>query len=249
MRFFKVILLALLLAGSATASDQLLNSLRPHGPVNDFANVIPAAEENRLTAILTELQQRTGDAVVIVTLPSLEGGQIDDFANRLYERWGIGQKDRGNGILLLGATQEQRGNRLRIEVGYGLEGVINDAMAGRILDEYVVPAWNQKQYGTAIVSGGAVIAQRIATDRGTRLTGVPQYSHRHSSQPRRKSNPIMNFIFIIGFIYMAIRHPRLLLLMLLTSGRSGGTRGGGGFGGGGFGGFGGGMSGGGGASR
>ena len=247
-KFRTILLISSLLAVSAQASDTLLNSLRPRGPVNDFANVIPAAEENQLAAALTELQQKTGDAVVVVTLPSLDGGQIDDFATRLFERWGIGQKGKDNGILLLGATQEGRGNRLRIEVGYGLEGVLNDAAAGQILDQYVVPAWNQKQYGSAIASGGAAIAQRVAADQGIQLSGVPQYNRGYSSQPPRKSNPVMNVLFIIGFIYMAIRHPRLLLLMILMSGRGGGSRGGGGFGGG-YGGFGGGMSGGGGASR
>ncbi len=237
-----------LLALTAQASDKLLSSLQPRGLVSDYADVIPAAEENRLLAILTELQQKTGTQVAVVTLPTLDGGQIDDFSIRLAERWGIGQKGRDNGVLLLGATQEGRGNRLRIEVGYGLEGVINDALAGRILDEYVVPLWNQRQYGTAIANGGAAIAQRIAADKGVRLSGVPQYtaSRGHTPQPQRKSNPILSLLFIIGFIYMAIRHPQLLILLLMTSGRGGGSRGGGGFGGGGFGG---GGFGGGGASR
>ncbi len=248
MRIFKSLLLTLVLAAalSAHASDKLLNRLQPRGPVNDFANVISASDEIQLRAILTELQQKTGAAVVVVTLPSLDGGQIDDFSNRLFERWGIGEKGKDNGILLLGATQERRGNRLRIEVGYGLEGVINDAAAGRILDTTVLPAWNQQQYGAAIASGAATLAQRVATDKGVRLSGAPRHSR--SAQPKRKTNPVLNVLFIIGFIYMAIRHPRLLLLLILMSGR-GGARGGGGFGGGGFGGFGGGMSGGGGASR
>ena len=247
MRFLKQVALAFALAVSAQASDTLLNSLQPRGLVNDFANVIPAAEETQLRAVLTELQQKTGAEVVVVTLPSLDGGQIDDFTIRLAERWGIGQRGKDNGILLLGATQEGRGNRLRVEVGYGLEGVINDAAAGRILDQYVVPAWNQQQYGAAIASGGAAIAQRVAADKGIQLSGVPQAVNRgYGPQPSRKSNPVMNVLFIIGFIYMAIRHPRLLLLMILMSGRGGGSRGGGGFGGGGFGG---GGFGGGGASR
>jgi len=236
MKKFRTILFtAILLACSAQASDKLLNSLQPRGLVNDYANVISAAEENRLAAILTELQQKTGAQVAVVTLPSLDGGQIDDFTIRLAERWGIGQKGKDNGALLLGATQERRGNRLRIEVGYGLEGIINDAAAGRLLDEYVLPAWSQRQYGTAIANGGAAIAQRIAADKGIQLSGVPQYN----SRPQRKSNPFITVLFIIGFIYMAIRHPRLLLLLMLTSGRGGGGGGGfsgGGFGGGGFGG-------------
>lgn len=249
MRFLKQMILVLLLAGSAQASDQLLNSLQPRGLVNDYANVIPAAEENQLTAVLTELRQKTGAEVAVVTLPSLDGGQIDDFTIRLAERWKVGQKGKDNGVILLGATQEGRGNRLRIEVGYGLEGVINDAAAGRILDQHVVPAWNQGQYGIAMASGGAAIAQRIAADEGVRLSGVPQVqpTRNYGSRTQRKTNPIVSILFFIGIIYMAIRHPRLLLLMILMSGRGGGR--GGGFSGGGFGGFGGGGFGGGGASR
>lgn len=246
MRFFKRFIPVLLLACSVQASDALLNSLQPQGLVNDYANVIPAAEEGQLNGILTELQQKTGAQVAVVTLPSLDGGQIDDFTIRLAERWQVGQRGKDNGLILLGATQEGRGNRLRIEVGYGLEGVINDAMAGRILDEHVVPAWNQRQYGTAMVNGAVAIAQRVAADQDIRLTGVPQYTRNYGTQSQRKSNPILSIIFIIGFIYMAIRHPRLLLLMLVMSGRGGGRGGGGGFGGGGFGG---GGFGGGGASR
>lgn len=250
MRCIKQLLFFLLLAGMATASDELLNRLQPRGLVSDYASVIPAGKERQLTAILTELRQKTGDTIAVVTLPSLQGGQIDDFTIRLAERWKVGKKGEDNGIIFLGATQEQRGNRLRIEVGYGLEGVMNDARAGRILDRYVVPLWNRKQYGAAMADGATAIAQRIAADSGTPLSGVPRQSvdRNKGSQTQRKSNPILNIIFIIGFIYMAIRHPRLLLLLILMSGR-GGSRGGGGFGGGGFGGFGGGGFGGGGASR
>lgn len=232
---------------SSHASDKLLQSLRPQGLVNDYAHTMSATERQRTTMILTELRQKTGAEVSVVTLPTLDGGQVDDFANHLFERWGIGQKGRDNGILLLGATQERRGNRLRIEVGYGLEGIINDAAAGRILDAYVVPAWNQRKYGEAMANGAAAIAAQIAGDHGIQLSGMPQQMTRQHQSTRRKSNPFGTFLFIIFFIYMAIRHPRILLFILLTSGRGGG--GGGGFGGGGGGGFGGGMSGGGGASR
>ena len=118
MRFLKQMVLALLLAVSAQASDALLNSLQPRGLVNDYANVISPADENQLSSILTELRQKTGAEVAVVTLPSLDGGQIDDFAVRLYERWGIGQKGKDNGVLLLAAIQDRKA---RIEVGYGLE--------------------------------------------------------------------------------------------------------------------------------
>lgn len=244
MRFIQSIFLALLLAGAATASDSLLNRLRPHGPVNDFAEVIPDITERQLSAHLSELQRRTGDAVVIVTLPSLDGGQIDDFANRLYARWGIGARGRDNGVLLLTAIEERKA---RIEVGYGLEALLPDARTGRILRESIFPQFKQKRYGAGIVAGTAQIVQCIAAGRADPFLsrGDPARSRRQSA---RKTNPLVKLLFGIGFLYMAIRHPRFLLFLLLTSGRSGGRSSGGGFGGGGFGGFGGGSSGGGGAS-
>ena len=237
----------LLLAAAlpAHASDKLLNSLRPRGLVNDFANVISASEENQLRAILTELQQKTGDAVVVVTLPSLDGGQIDDFSIRLAERWEIGQKGRDSGVLLLAAIEDRKA---RIEVGYGLEGVIPDGLSGRILREEVFPRFKQHHYGEGLNAAATRIVSLIASERGVSLSGAQQQTNRgYGSRTPRKSNPFMNVLFIIGFIYMAIRHPRLLLFLILTSGRGGGSRGGG-FGGGGSGGFGGGSFGGGGAS-
>lgn len=224
-------------------SDALLKSLQPFGHVNDFAGVMNPADRSATERLLTELEQKTGAQVAVVTLKTLDGGQVADFSTRLFERWGIGQKGKDNGILLLGATEEGRGNRLRIEVGYGLEGVIPDAAAGRILDTFVLPAWNQGQYGAALANGAAAIAQRIAADRGVALSGVPQ---RIQQTPEKRGFSLTNIILLLIFIPIVIRHP-WILLMLLSSG-GGGSRGGG-FGGGGFGGFGGGMSGGGGASR
>jgi uncharacterized protein len=225
-------------------SDRLLNSLKPAGYVSDFANVMNPADHAATEQLLTELEQKTGAQVAVVTLPSLEGGQIDDFASRLFARWGIGQKGKNNGILLLCATQEGRGNRLRIEVGYGLEGVIPDAVAGRILDTFVVPGWSQGQYGSAIANGAAAVAQRIASDRGVALSGMPEHVQRTSKE---QNLSWFHLIFIVLFIVMVIRHPWILLFLLSSGGGS--RHSGGGFGGGGFGGFGGGMSGGGGASR
>jgi uncharacterized protein len=227
-------------------SDRLLDSLKPAGYVNDFANVMNPADRAATEKLLTELAQKTGAQVAVVTLKSLEGGQIDDFATRLFEHWKIGQKGKDNGILLLGATQEGRGNRLRIEVGYGLEGILPDAAAGRILDTFVVPGWNQGQYGPALANGAAALAQRIAADRGVELTGIQNQERYNNLQPQdRKGGGFIQLIFFVIMLIAVIRHPWLLLLFM---GGGGGSRGGG-FGGGGFGGFGGGMSGGGGASR
>lgn len=244
-RFFITTLVLLAGVFSVRAdSDQLLNSLKPVGYVSDFANVMNPADRAATEKLLTELEQKTGAQVAVVTLKSLEGGQIGDFSNRLFARWGIGQKGKNNGVLLLCAIEEGRGNRLRIEVGYGLEGLIPDAVAGRILDTFVVPGWSQGQYGSAVANGAAAIVQRIAGDRGVALSGMPEHVQR---APQEQKLSWIHIVFILLFIVVVIRHPWILLFML--SGGGGGSHSGGGFGGGGFGGFGGGMSGGGGASR
>ncbi|MDD3276992.1 MAG: TPM domain-containing protein [Kiritimatiellales bacterium] len=242
MRRLLILFSMFFLASAQADTDRLLQSLKPDGHVNDFAGVMSSSDRAATERLLTELEQKTGAQVAVVSLKSLDGGQIGDFSTRLFERWGIGQKGKDNGILLLGATGEGRGNRLQIEVGYGLEGVIPDAAAGRILDNYVLPGWSQGQYGAAMANGAAAIAQRIAADKGVTLSGMPTSMQR---TPAKRGFPLMNIILLLIFIPFAIRHP-WILLMLLSSG--GGSRGGG-FGGGGFGGFGGGMSGGGGASR
>ena len=99
-----LIVICLLLAcpGWAAQTDALLEGLAFGGLVNDFAGVI-GAEANAIEALLRELEEKTGAQVAVVTLSSLEGGEISDFSNRLFERWGIGQGDEDNGALLLAA--------------------------------------------------------------------------------------------------------------------------------------------------
>jgi uncharacterized protein len=247
-----LILGILLLAFSAGASDQLLNSLKPRygSAVNDFANVISATDERKLESMIDELEQKTGAEIAVVTIQSLEGGQIDDFTNRLFEKWGVGQKGKDNGLMFLAAMKDRM---MRIEVGYGLEGAIPDAKAGRIRRDVITPYFKSGNPGTGIVAGIAVLSQEIAKEYGVELTGTAtQYRYRTSARNRSNNgqdNPILLIVFGIAFAIFAIRHPHLAMLLLLSGGRGGGGFGGGGGGfGGGGGGFGGGMSGGGGSS-
>ncbi|MDZ8118524.1 TPM domain-containing protein [Pontiella agarivorans] len=231
------------------ASDALLQKLQPkYGrAVNDFANVIPAAQEAKIESMIDELEQKTSAEIAVVTLKSLEGGEIDDFTNRLFEKWGIGQKGKDNGVMFLAAMQDRK---MRIEVGYGLEGAIPDAAAGRIRRDMITPYFKAGNPGKGIELGVAALAQEVAQEYGVQLSGaVPQtrYPVQHRTE-NRKQNPILPLIMGIIFVIFAIRHPHLAMLLLLSGGRGG--RGGGFGGGGGFsgGGFGGGMSGGGGSS-
>lgn len=251
-KFIPFILIVLLSAFDAQASDRLLNSLTPQQgrAVYDYANVISAGEEQQLESMTAEVRQKTGAAIVVVTLKSLEGGEIDDFSNRLFEKWGIGQKGKDNGLLFVAAMQDRM---MRIEVGYGLEGAIPDAVAGRIRRDIITPYFRSGQAGQGIVEGVKALSQEVAQEYGVQLSGVAAQAVHRNARPSRdgNGNPLFMILFLIIFIPFAIRHP-FLAMFLLSGGRGGGSyRSGGGFGGGGgggFGGFGGGMSGGGGSS-
>lgn len=225
--------------------DSLLRDLekskRP-GFVFDYAGVIRPDDKDGITQLLSELEDKTGAEVKIVTLASLQGGEIQDFSNRLFERWGIGKKGKDNGVLLLAAIQNRK---VRIEVGYGLEGVIPDAAAGRILSQYVIPAFRQNDYSSGLRAGSEVIASAVARDAGVQLSGGYRMPRVETGNKRRN---IVSLILTVLFVILLIRHPFLGLFLLTGMARGGGFSGGG-FGGGGLGGFGGGLSGGGGAGR
>jgi uncharacterized protein len=225
----------------------------PRGLINDFAGIIPSSYKEKMDVLAQEVLTKTGATVTVATFKDIGGAQIDEFANRLYEAWGVGKKGEDRGVMILVALKERK---LRIEIGYGLEGVIPDGLAGEIRDKAMVPYLSKGEFGAGLLNGLAAIAGIIAKDRGISLTGVPTAPKNISSKRRVSLYGFLPFLlFLLVFFFLAKSRGRgagaLLLLMLLGGGRGRGSFGGhGGFGGfgGGFGGFGGGMSGGGGAS-
>jgi len=207
----------------------------PQGYVNDLANVIPADQSQTLEAFLTEVEQKTGAQISVVTTPSVEGADIDGAAVDLFKTWGIGKKGKDDGILILTSIQD---HRVRIEVGYGLEAVVTDGQAGSIIRQYITPYFKQGDYGQGLTQGAAAVAQLVATSEGVTLD--EQLQQPVSDDNDGNGSWIKIVIFIVLFILFSILNNRR------------GFWGGGGFGrgggGGGFGGFGGGGSGGGGAS-
>lgn len=222
-----------------------LDSLQPTGYVNDFAGVFQPEQRIRLEAVLTELDRKTGAQLSVVTVPSLQGGEIRDTANRLFERWGIGRRGDDRGMLFLAAIEDRR---IWVEVGYGLEGTFPDARVGRILDEAVIPRFREGDYGAGLTGGALAVASIIAGEAGTDLEGVSSGTGSvEEPRPLTCGEMVIFGIFLLVAGYVFIRHPWLFFAILFSSG--GGGRQSGGFGGGGFGGFGGGSSGGGGAGR
>ena len=226
-RWWPLLLVWLWLLPGALVSAQSIPP-RPNPPrlVNDLANLMQPGEADALERKLVAYNDSTSSQIAVVTVPSLGGDEIANYAQQLYESWGIGRKGTNNGILILVAQQERAA---RIQTGYGLEGAVPDALAKRIISNTLVPAFRQNQYYAGL---DRATDQLIALAKGEYKADpeeVPARGRRSSSG----SGP--PFWLVIGILV-------LVFIMLRKRG------GGGGRGNRGFGGFGGGSSGGGGAS-
>jgi uncharacterized protein len=231
--------------------------------VTDYARVIDPAAKEQIERLCRELETKTGTQLAVVTLGSLGGDPIEDFAVKLFEQWGIGKKDKSNGLLLLIAVQDRKS---RIEVGYGLEPVITDGISGEILRS-LRPYFRANQYGEGLHAGTSALASIIAEHFGVQLSSEP-YAGRYRSSKRNEPQPafgplgaliILGLFFLLPLLLSAKRRPIYRSIpgrFYRGGGFPGDLSGLGGMGGrdsgsrdeGGFGGFGGGLSGGGGSS-
>jgi uncharacterized protein len=255
-RWLAVVLL--LLAPSAFLTAESVNTLPPPtGYVNDFAGVLSPSTKQSVDDLCTQVDRQAHAQIAVVTIKTIDGDQsIEEFATALEDKWKVGTKGTDRGVLMLLVMTPRRG---RIEVGYGLEGILNDAKVGDI-GRSMVPAAQQGDYNTAVQLGVQQIAQVIADDAGVTLTGTqPIHQYHRQQQPVHLSlvQIILGgaVILFVLFILVKTGNTGLIFFLLgnLLGGGFGGGRGGGrddegGGGGGGFGGFGGGGSGGGGAS-
>ena len=216
--------------------------------VNDFANVIDRASAAKIESLAREVLQKTGTAVVVATVATV--GENEDYtlyANGLYKAWGIGKKGEDKGVLIFLTVKERK---IKIETGYGVEGILPDGRIGEILDKYVVPHLKTGDYGQGLYNAVYECSSYIAKDAGVQLTGSAS-PYRSRSRAEKKDISVTGIIFflIIAALLLGTKTGRRMLPWILLLLLSGGGRGGGGGFGGGFGGFGGGGSGGGGGSR
>jgi uncharacterized protein len=247
--------LLLFLPLSAITQD-LPEPMQPPRLVNDFAGILDESQAIELNSLLLDFNNRTSTQIYVVIVPTLGGYDPADYATRLGDKWGIGQKSKNNGVVMLikPKTDEERG-QVFIAVGYGLEGVLTDLQANQISDLDMIPRFREGDYYGGIRKGVDVIMK---------ITEGEFTADQYLGQADTGRLPI--FVVIIAIILFLIifggrsrmnRHQNLgrsnlpfwLLLSMLGSGRGGGGfggfgGGGGGFGGGGFGGFGGGGGGG-----
>ena len=136
----------LLLLSTLSASPVDFAGLKPQGYVSDFAHVLAPGPRAQLEHYCKSLEQQTGAELAVVTLPTLNGEPIEDVANDMFRKWGVGKKGKDEGLLLLLVTQDRR---MRLEVGYGLEPIIPDGFAGSILRS-MRPALREQRYDEAL---------------------------------------------------------------------------------------------------
>jgi len=141
----------------------------PVGFVNDFANILSPETKQSLEQQLAQLEKDSSIEIAVVTVGSLEGTTVEDYAVRLFEEWKIGKKNKDNGVLFLVAPNERQ---VKIEVGYGLEPVLTDAQAGRILDNFVLPEFKKGDYDKGISEGVAALI-KVVRGEGIDLGGKP----------------------------------------------------------------------------
>ncbi len=220
---------------------------KPVGYVNDFANVIPAGDEQQMEQIIAAVREQTPAEIAVVTVESISPyATIEQFGIALADEWKVGSSDDA-GVILIVALSERM---FRIEVGYGLEGAIPDGTAGSIRDKYVLPYLREDNYGAGLLNGVAAVALEIAEEYDVTLSSVqvaPQ------STGGGGGFDLGNLFYLI-FVLLAFGG-RMFFWPLLFAGRRRGIYGGGfgagmgrSSGGSGFSGFGGGGFGGGGAS-
>ena len=220
------------------------------GYVNDFAGVLNSSEKGIITNLIIELEKKTSAEIAIVTVPNIEGSEINIYKNGLFEKWKIGKKGKDNGVLIVLAMKERK---VGIEVGYGLEGVLPDGLCGEIIRKQMAPNFKAGQFGKGLVSAVATISNLVAKEYNVKLSGLNSLPKTaYVVRKRSAASSIVSTIFTLLFLILILGSRTGLLGVLLfgsMAGRGGYWAGGGsgGFGGG-FGGFGGGMSGGGGAS-
>nr|WP_298250549.1 TPM domain-containing protein [uncultured Halomonas sp.] len=237
----RIPLLALLLTAATGLQAQDIDFPELTGRVVDQAELLDPATESRLSEQLAAHEDATTEQLVVATLPGLQGVSIEEYGYQLGRHWGIGQAEEDNGALLIVAPNERK---VRIEVGYGLEGRLTDAQSSAIINQTLTPAFREGDYARGISEGVGAMIQVLGGDPLDTLAT----SNGPAGEQGPKGPASILFFVMFAVVMSLVRGGRggLLAGMLLGGALGGGSRGGGGLGGGGgFGGGGGGFGGGG----
>jgi len=246
-----IFIILLLIAGTGLSA---LDVPKLKGYVNDYAGILSSSEEQQISQLFSNMQKTTSAQGALLIIPTLDGETIESFSLKVAEKWKLGQAKEDNGLLILLAMNEKK---VRIEVGYGLEGLMTDAKSGYIIRKFIIPEFKKGNFAKGLYQGAAAVSAVIGS-----TSDITEEIASSNSQKKSTSAGIpFNFVFFIIIILLSslARGGRrrggffqaLFLGSILGSASrrnssfGGSSFGGGGFGGGGFSGGGGGFGGGG----
>lgn len=189
--------------------------------VNDSANLLSNETEEYIINMNKSLESKTGAQIVVVTTKNLEGMALEEYATELFREYGIGNKEKNNGVLILCAYEERK---LRIEVGYGLEGALPDGKTGRIQDEYIIPYLKENDFDTGIKNGFNAILQEVMTEYGITIDGVAEATGIETNNDRNILPEIITIGIFIMLIIFSSRHGIFFLGGFGGGGHYGGRR-------------------------
>jgi uncharacterized protein len=165
--------------------------------VNDYAGLLAAGERGRLEAKLAQYERATGAQMAIAIFRSLEGEDLEDVANRLFQQWRLGQKGLDNGVLLVVFVQDRK---LRFETGYGLEAVVPDAAAGQIIREIIAPNFKERRYAAGLAAAADAVYARIASG----ATSPPDAVRRRADGSRRRQRESEQVATLYALLFLGL---------------------------------------------
>ncbi|CAK01820.1 TPM domain-containing protein [Bartonella tribocorum] len=174
------------------------------GYINDMAHLLDHATKKNLTEQLSALEEKTGDQIVVVTLPTLSGNDIETYSNSLFRTWKLGQKQINNGVLIVIAPNEREA---RIEVGYGLEGELTDAISSVIMNSFMIPNFREGNYQKGIVESVHAIIKVITqsdADFSFRINQKAKAVEEQRKQAAKEEMIINTIMFFILFIAVGL---------------------------------------------
>lgn len=200
-RFFrKIILLVFAILLLLTVKSYAMVSPTKDFYVNDYANILDPDLEKYIISTNISLEEQTGAQVVVVTINSLEGNSLEDYANELFKKFGIGDKTKNNGVLLLCSVQDRM---FRIEVGDGLEGRLTDGKTGRIQDNYIIPYLKENNWNDGIRNGYNAVLEEIAEEYDVTIKEAVTPNKIENSSSSRIDSVCIVLMFVSYFVMVA----------------------------------------------
>jgi uncharacterized protein len=230
-----LVLCFLLAGGPAFSANLKFPALT--GRVVDDAGILSPATISELDEMLAQHEHTSGEQIVVATLGSLQGHSIEDYGYQLGRSWGVGQKGKNNGAILIVAPNE---HKVRIEVGYGLEGQLTDAASRVIIENYITPQFRKGDFNAGVLAGTGAILRALGDDAAANLHSEAQPIAQPSEANSPSFSPLVWLLLIIVILFIVTRRSRYPYVMRRGGpylgpggGFGGGSSGGGGFSGGG----------------